>query len=563
MTQTSASFASESGADSWQEISRCKRSDREAILNQYPQWRLQTIVSPGIKDVSKVLHKELSSAELEIVQGDASAILAAVHDRRYSCVQVIEAHCHAAVVAQDLTNCLTEIFFDEAVQRAKELDDYMDRTGEAYGPLHGLPVSIKDHIMVRGKDTSTGYVAWCYKTKADKDAVAVDILRKAGAILFVKTNNPQTLLSLETNNNIFGRTCNPYDRDRTPGGSSGGESALISLHGSPLGLGTDIGGSIRLPAACTGLYGFKASVARIPHKGLMGSHDGMDAIIGVLGPLTRSARDLSLFCRVMLEYKPWLVEPPLLEIPWRQDVVDGKDLPSRLCFAVLWDDKVFKPEPAIIDALDKCKTLLTKMGHVVIDWEPILHKEAWELLTKLYFLDGGEEYINVLKGSGEPAVLQTKWILDQVPNNGKPFTVAETFRLNLEREGFRQRLLEHWNNTEARTGLHRSVDAIIAPVAPTLAPRHGETKWWGYTSYWNLADYPAAVFPVGYCKSNSKEVDIRATLPDSQRNTTGKVDSDGLPVCLQLIGRRLNEERVLGMLNVIDDALGRDMSYSR
>lgn len=206
--------------------------------------------------------------------------------------------------------------------------------------------------------------------------------------------------SLETDNNIFGKTSNPFDRDRTAGGSSGGESALISLHGSPLGLGTDIGGSIvsssfltlprkpdkfcvqkRLPAACTGLFGFKASVARIPHKGLLGSHDGMDAIVGVLGPIARTARDLALFCKVMLQYKPWLIEPALLEIPWKEDVVKGVDLPDKLRFAILWDDCVFTPDPEIVDSLKKVKAKLEALGHIVIDWEPLEHKEAWELIV--------------------------------------------------------------------------------------------------------------------------------------------------------------------------------------
>lgn len=169
-------------------------------------------------------------------------------------------------------------------------------------------------------------------------------------------------------------------------------------------------------------------------------------------------------------------------------------------------------------------------------------------------MDGGQEYIDVLKESGEPPVRQTEWILKQVPNEGKPFTIADVFRLNLQREAFRQRLIEHWNSTEARTGTKRPVDAIIAPVAPTLAPKHGMTEWWGYTSYWNLADYPAAVFPVGHSQKSSKEEHNRFKECD---NPMG-VAKGHLPVCLQLIGRRLNEERVLAMLNVIDSGLKQD-----
>lgn len=138
----------------------------------------------------------------------------------------------------------------------------------------------------------------------------------------------------------------------------------------------------RIPAAYTGLYGLKGSVGRMPHAGLMGSHDGMDAIIGALGPLATSARDLALFCRVMLQYKPWLVEPGLLEIPWRQDLVDGVGMPNKLSIAVLWDDGVVTPHPPILDALRRTHDALTAAGHDVIVWEPVAHQSAWDLIVR-------------------------------------------------------------------------------------------------------------------------------------------------------------------------------------
>ena len=138
----------------------------------------------------------------------------------------------------------------------------------------------------------------------------------------------------------------------------------------------------RIPAAYTGLYGLKGSVGRMPHAGLMGSHDGMDAIIGALGPLATSARDLALFCRVMLQYKPWFVEPGLLEGPWRQDLVDGVGMPNKLSIAVLWDDGVVTPHPPILDALRRTQDALTAAGHDVIVWEPVAHQSAWDLIVR-------------------------------------------------------------------------------------------------------------------------------------------------------------------------------------
>jgi len=548
----------------WREISKQKVNDRQALLDRWPQWRLKVDVPESRRDVSTLPTSQLTPREYQIVTQDATSLVESLHRRRYTSVEVCKAFFHVATIAQGLTNCLTEIMFEEGLQRAVELDRHLVETGQVVGPLHGLPVSIKDHIRVKGHDTSTGYIAWAYNKVATHDAVVVDILRKAGAVIYVKTANPQTLLSLETDNNIYGRTRNPFNRDLTPGGSSGGESSLIAVHGSPMGIGTDIGGSIRIPAAHMGLYGLKGSVGRMPHAGLEGSHDGMDAIIGALGPLATSARDLSLFCRVMLQSEPWLVEPPLLEIPWKQNVVDGEGIPKKLSIAILWDDGVVTPHPPILDALKRTKDALIASGHDVISWLPVNHQEAWDLILKLYFLDGGEEYRETLKG--EPAVPQSQWILSQVPNAGKPFTVSEIFKLNLAREKFRSKVAAHWNETRQRTATGRPVDAVLSPVAPTLAPPHDTTSWWGYTSYWNLMDFPAAVFPAGRFRAEGYiplDVSGEFVATAGSRNKVEEFVAqqwapetyDNASVGLQLVGRRLNEERVLGMLAVVEDAI--------
>ena len=179
----------------WKTISERKIADRAAILNEHPDWHLRGGTPPaGVLDVSHLPTSQLSPREREIVHQDATALVAALRERRYTAVEVATAFCRVATVAQAVCNCLTEVFFAEALQRAAELDAHLAETGCVVGPLHGLPVSIKDHILVRGHDTATGYTAWAYRRQATRDAVAVDILRRAGAVLYVKTANPQTLL---------------------------------------------------------------------------------------------------------------------------------------------------------------------------------------------------------------------------------------------------------------------------------------------------------------------------------------------------------------------------------
>ncbi|KAJ2970009.1 hypothetical protein NUW54_g12832 [Trametes sanguinea] len=177
-----------------QEVSRAKKAEREERLAKRPEWRLEAAGAPELTDVSKLPSSQLTQRERDVVGLDATALADTIRTRRYTAVEVLRAFCHVATIAQDLTNCLTEVFFDEGLRRAEELDRHLEETGEVVGPLHGVPVSIKDHILVKGHDTATGYVSWAFRTVAEKDAVAVDILRKAGAVIYVKTANPQTLL---------------------------------------------------------------------------------------------------------------------------------------------------------------------------------------------------------------------------------------------------------------------------------------------------------------------------------------------------------------------------------
>lgn len=171
-----------------------KKADQARLLAQFPQFLLRQPVPDTQLDVSAVALAELSPLEREIVVQDATSLAAAIRSRQYSSVQVTEAFCHAATIAHQLTNCLTEIFFEGGLARAAELDQILKETGQVVGPLHGVPISIKDHICVKGLDTSTGYVGWAFKTTAAVNATAVDVLHQAGAVLYVKTANPQTLL---------------------------------------------------------------------------------------------------------------------------------------------------------------------------------------------------------------------------------------------------------------------------------------------------------------------------------------------------------------------------------
>jgi amidase len=176
------------------EIQTRKRNEQVSRLSIHPEWHLKATLPVGITDVTTVAHESLSESEWKIVVQDGVSLQAAFREGRYTAVEVAKAFFHAAVVAHQLTNCLTEIFFDEGLTRAEELDRSFKQTGRLVGRLHGLPISIKDALSVRGQDASSGYAGLAGNMYAESDAVIVNILRKAGAVIFAKTAVPQTLM---------------------------------------------------------------------------------------------------------------------------------------------------------------------------------------------------------------------------------------------------------------------------------------------------------------------------------------------------------------------------------
>jgi amidase len=329
---------------------------------------------------------------------------------------------------------LTVIFFDEALDRAKELDKVFETTGKTMGPYHSLPFSIKDHFNIKGKITSAGYIAFA-DAVSEEDASLVAILREAGAVFYCKTTNSQTLIHLETNSNIYGRTLNPYNRGLTSGGSSGGEGALVAFHGSPIGLGSDGGGSIRGPAANCGLIGFKQTSGRVPISGTTLMMNGSMACPCVFGPICRSARDSEYFMKVVIATEPWRTEPDMVPIPWRP-----VELPKTLTIGVFSDDGVVRPHPPITTAIEKISKLLGAQKDIkIVPWKPFDHFRGYDIIRRLYFQDGGQENYGLMAESGEPILPLSSWVFK--PSHTSHKTIEENWYWNCEREKYRSKCL--------------------------------------------------------------------------------------------------------------------------
>src|SRR6201996_6991934 len=210
--------------------------------------------------------------------------------------------------------------FEEALSRAKDCDQFLSKHGRIIGPLHGLPISLKDSFNVKGYQTTIGYVAFALNPPAAINSGLVDIILAAGAVCYVKTNLPQTMMAADSDNNLFGRTLNPNKLSLTAGGSTGGEGALLKMRGSVLGIGTDMAGSVRIPALCNGVFGFKPCVGRIPFAGKVppGRLGSPSVIAPVIGPEAHSVRDLELFMRVVIDSEPWNIDDGVIAVPWRR-----------------------------------------------------------------------------------------------------------------------------------------------------------------------------------------------------------------------------------------------------
>ena len=241
-------------SETWKSIAAKKQEERDSRIPK--EWRLKTSTSDG--DNLLQLPSTcgiLTDQELKITeQYDATGLLSELAQGNFKAEQVVRAFAKRAAICQQATNCLTEILFEDALVRARELDAHFKKTGRPIGPLHGLPISLKDTLKIKGYDASVGVAALCFKP-ADTNSALVDLLLSKGAVVYCKTNIPQTMMALDSHNYVFGRTLNPRNTKLTAGGSSGGEGALIAMRGSILGVGTDVGGSIRIPAASNGLYG--------------------------------------------------------------------------------------------------------------------------------------------------------------------------------------------------------------------------------------------------------------------------------------------------------------------
>ncbi|KZS93000.1 general amidase [Sistotremastrum niveocremeum HHB9708] len=551
---------------SWEELAaNKKRAQAESIPKE---WLINTPPDSQL-NVSKVPLEcgLLSEREVEITElKDVDVLLQRLAASDYSAVEVTTAFYKRAIVAHQLTNCLTEIFIDRALAWARELDESLKKNGKPKGPLHGLPISLKDQLCIEGLDTTMGYISWIGKP-ASKNAVLVDILLEAGAVPFVRTNVPQTLMWPETFNLIFGRTTNPYNRSLTSGGSSGGEGALIALGGSILGVGSDVGGSVRIPAAFNGLYGLRPSYNRIPYQDAVNSMEGQESIYSVFGPLSPRMSGIKAFTKAVIDSEPWRRDPVAIRKAWDEKAYQLEEHGNgqNLVFGILWDDDWVVPHPPVKRALQRTKDALLKAGHKTVDWKALKHGDIYAVGGAIWAADGGKDFDTTCAPTGEPLI--STMLPSSTEDTPEPpafrqrakKTAYELWQIHKQKRALRKEYLDSWEATKSVTGTGRPIDAIISPVAPWAPPPHGKNTSAAYTLIWNTLDYAACVFPV---TTVNPAIDVVAPPHDFKNKddqaTYELYDPEvfkGAPVGLQVVGRPQEEEAVIALTEIVAAAL--------
>ncbi|KAI6132574.1 amidase signature enzyme [Pisolithus croceorrhizus] len=543
-----------------------------------------------IASLPRAYHEPLSPQEKRLLSRPISSIIHAVQTSSLSPVDVLLAYGKRAIQAQAQTNCLTEVMIGEAEKWA--------RTAIRSGPLAGVPVSLKDMIGVKGYDSSLGYSAFT-NAPVPNDAPIVRLLHDAGAIPFVKTNVPLTLYSYETTNDVFGVTENPHKRGYSPGGSSGGESALLAFGGSRIGIGTDVAGSVRVPSHYSGVYAIKSSTQRFPKTGSTATVPGQEGVAGVQSPMAKTLEDLETFWRAVFQMKPWDYDHSVINLPWRE-VHLPLDRPIR--WGVLWDDGVVAPSPACLRALKMVTDVLARHGHEIVTlWEQFpdfFHLvsnrtarnsprpyEGLQIASQLLFADGGKLFskpfhtfetipagiTTALRALRLPRFVKKiyAWYLRYIRRdpvyaglveNFHEKTIQECYKLVAQREDYRVRWFTVWRSVQTRgSSGDNGVDFILTvpnalPAVPHGGMRHG-WKACGYAVLFNVLDYSAGVMPI------TRVNKITDKLPSSfrarnaiERDNYSMYNAeamDGLPVGVQVVGRRLDEERVLEGMKLI------------
>jgi Asp-tRNA(Asn)/Glu-tRNA(Gln) amidotransferase A subunit family amidase len=448
-----------------------------------------------------------------------------IRRRKISPVELVEAHLAQIDKLNPKLNAFVQLDAERARQSAQAAETEVMRK-KKLGPLHGVPLSVKSSINVAGLRCESGTRLRAGFIPA-QDAPLVARLRTAGAIVLGVTNTPELLMAWETDNVLYGPTNSPWDLERTPGGSSGGEAAAIAAGMSAGGVGSDGGGSIRVPAHFSGICGLKPTPGRIPATGHYPVCAGPFALISVVGPMARTVADLKILFEIM--QGPDLGDTCAAPVPVRWPTEGDA---RKLRIGYFEDDNRTPVTPETRAAVHTAVEALRGAGFQVEHFHPEGLEEARQLWHKFFVVASGMLLRPIFKGRESELSPLLKQFLEWSAT--EPVLTGEALLdVWIQRDELRARFL---------TQMQRH-PILLCPAAAIPAFRQGERSWqvegktvhyldaWSYTEFFNLLGNPAAVVPVSH-------------------------SSEGLPIGVQIVGRPWEEEQVLSVAAALERECG-------
>ncbi|XP_077982026.1 vitamin D3 hydroxylase-associated protein-like [Glandiceps talaboti] len=487
--------------------------------------------------------KDVLAKREDILKLTLSELSASLKSGQYSPVEVLHAYQAKAMECTCQANCVTEPVA-EAEEWAKELEQDEDKKGL----LYGVPVSIKENIHMKGYDVTLGFGKFVHQPVPD-DSVVVQILKQQGAIPFVRTNVPQMLLSMVSSNPVYGETVNPVNPERSPGGSSGGEAALIALNGSILGIGTDILGSVRIPSHFCGIYGIKPTHGRISSLGSASAIPGQKSVSGSVGVMAQDVDSVVLGMKALLVPEMFALDKTVIPIPFQEQVYsDGRKL--RIGY---YDyDNFVIATPPCRRAVAMAKDALEKAGHTLIPFKPPGMDDVYEHPLTMTFQGAFADNFETLK-----TYFQDE---DMDPLVG---VQLKTYFLPSFLKRIAQFVFGFWSYIQETltTWKDSGIDVMICPVLAIPACKSEEagdlTFVATYCSLYNLLNFPAGSVPV----TTVTEADDEEMKNFPQRDRADKLtikamkDSVGLPVGVQCVAPPWQEELCLKLMKELEKAI--------
>jgi fatty acid amide hydrolase len=491
-----------------------------------------------------------------------------IRNGELSSLEAVNAHIDRIEAVNPALNAVVVKRYETARAEAIEADRRR-ANGAPMGDLHGVPITIKECLDLAGTPSTFGLPSRA-KVILEHDDVYVARMRAAGAIVVGKTNVAQLLMFLESDNPVYGRTANPWDLSRTCGGSSGGEGAIIAAGGSPLGLGTDIGGSVRTPAAFCGIASIKPTAGRLPDQGRYSSPFGQRAILSQVGVMARDVADVRLGLEIANGGANPAVEPPM---PLRDA---GEVDISRLRVAVYVDDGILPVAPAVRRAVREAAAILSGAGAKVCGWQPPSLSDAYQLSMGILSADRGAGMRRTLgRSARDPRIAALMMIAARSrPTVGILGGLLRMLGQHGMADGIKAfghgDTWHYWQLVEAQLDYQQRFkaaldgadggpfDLILCPASSLPAWKHGAARelnlGGAYTILYNLLGYPAGVVPVTRVRAD--EESERETSRDVIERAARAVESGsaGLPVGVQVVARPWREHVALAAMQEIQNA---------